>query len=104
MFIQSKCGIRFEAEGNVGRYDFSADWVGQSVEGILNRLNTEKLGVLLLHRPPDPLMELDELARTLEDLKAQGKVDFFGVPNMNSRKSSICNLRYTNLLSRTKLK
>ncbi len=83
MFIQSKCGIRFEAEGNVGRYDFSADWVGQSVEGILNRLNTEKLDVLLLHRP-DPLMELDELARTLENLKAQGQVDFFGVSNMNS--------------------
>ncbi|EDK29915.1 aldo/keto reductase [Vibrionales bacterium SWAT-3] len=83
MFIQSKCGIRFEDEGNVGRYDFSADWVGQSVEGILNRLNTEKLDVLLLHRP-DPLMELDELARTLENLKVQGKVDFFGVSNMNS--------------------
>lgn len=83
MFIQSKCGIRFEGEGNVGRYDFSADWVSQSVDGILNRLNTEKLEVLLLHRP-DPLMELDELARMLENLKAQGKVDFFGVSNMNS--------------------
>ncbi|MCG9694437.1 aldo/keto reductase [Vibrio sp. Isolate22] len=83
MFIQSKCGIRFEGEGNVGRYDFSAGWVSQSVEGILNRLNTEKLDVLFLHRP-DPLMELDELARTLENLKAQGKVDFFGVSNMNS--------------------
>ncbi|MFM2610127.1 aldo/keto reductase [Vibrio chagasii] len=83
MFIQSKCGIRFEGEGNVGRYDFSADWVSQSVEGILKRLNTEKLDVLLLHRP-DPLMDLDELARTLENLKVQGKVDFFGVSNMNS--------------------
>ena len=83
MFIQSKCGIRFEGEGNVGRYDFSADWVSQSVDGILNRLNTEKLDVLLLHRP-DPLMELDDLARVLEHLKAQGKVDFFGVSNMNS--------------------
>ncbi|CAH6805741.1 Aldo/keto reductase [Vibrio chagasii] len=83
MFIQSKCGIRFEGEGNVGRYDFSADWVSQSVEGILKRLNTEKLDVLLLHRP-DPLMDLDELARTLENLKVQGKVDFVGVSNMNS--------------------
>ncbi|CAH6862226.1 Aldo/keto reductase [Vibrio chagasii] len=83
MFIQSKCGIRFEVEGNVGRYDFSADWVSQSVEGILKRLNTEKLDVLLLHRP-DPLMDLDELARTLENLKVQGKVDFVGVSNMNS--------------------
>ncbi|WP_261881640.1 aldo/keto reductase [Vibrio pelagius] len=82
MFLQSKCGIRFQGEGNVGRYDFSAQWVQSSVEGILERLNTEKLDVLLLHRP-DPLMELDELARTLQDLHAAGKVEHFGVSNMS---------------------
>ncbi|KDN29907.1 aldo/keto reductase [Vibrio fortis] len=82
MFLQSKCGIRFQGEGNVGRYDFSAQWVQSSVEGILERLNTEKLDVLLLHRP-DPLMELDELARTLQDLHSAGKVEHFGVSNMN---------------------
>ena len=27
MFLQSKCGIRFQGEGNVGRYDFSVQWV-----------------------------------------------------------------------------
>lgn len=82
MFLQSKCGIRFQGEGNVGRYDFSAQWVQGSVEGILERLNTEKLDVLLLHRP-DPLMELDELARTLQDLHTAGKVEHFGVSNMS---------------------
>jgi predicted oxidoreductase len=82
MFLQSKCGIRFQGEGNVGRYDFSAHWVQSSVEGILERLNTEKLDVLLLHRP-DPLMELDELARTLQDLHSAGKVEHFGVSNMS---------------------
>jgi predicted oxidoreductase len=82
MFLQSKCGIRFQGEGNVGRYDFSAHWVQSSVDGILERLNTEKLDVLLLHRP-DPLMELDELARTLQDLHSSGKVEHFGVSNMS---------------------
>ncbi|KAB0287134.1 aldo/keto reductase [Vibrio fortis] len=82
MFLQSKCGIRFQGEGNVGRYDFSAQWVQSSVEGILERLNTEKLDVLLLHRP-DPLMELDELARTLQNLHSAGKVEHFGVSNMS---------------------
>lgn len=82
MLLQSKCGIRFQGEGNVGRYDFSAQWVQNSVEGILERLNTEKLDVLLLHRP-DPLMELDELARTLQDLQSAGKVSHFGVSNMS---------------------
>ncbi|NOH97929.1 aldo/keto reductase [Vibrio sp. 99-70-13A1] len=83
MFIQSKCGIRFEGEGNVGRYDFSSDWVSESVDSILQRLNTEKLDVLLLHRP-DPLMDLEELAKTMQSIHKQGKVDYFGVSNMNS--------------------
>ena len=40
IYIQSKCGIRFEDEAGPGRYDFSADWVTQSVNGILKRLHT----------------------------------------------------------------
>ncbi|WP_375753291.1 aldo/keto reductase family oxidoreductase [Vibrio sp. HN007] len=83
MLIQSKCGIRFEDNSGPGRYDFSAHWITESVHGILERLRIEKLDVLLLHRP-DPLVELDELAGTLEKLKSDGKFDFLGVSNMNS--------------------
>ncbi|WP_117233811.1 aldo/keto reductase [Vibrio maerlii] len=82
MYIQSKCGIRFEDEMGVGRYDFSANWISQSVDGILERLNIEQLDVLLLHRP-DPLMELDEVAETLHKIHAAGKVAHFGVSNMS---------------------
>ncbi|USD67598.1 aldo/keto reductase [Vibrio sp. SCSIO 43136] len=83
MFIQSKCGIRFEDSDGVKRYDFSADWVTQSVENILQRLQCGYLDILLLHRP-DPLMELSELVPALKALHAQGKVKFFGVSNMNA--------------------
>ncbi|MCM2678861.1 aldo/keto reductase [Echinimonas agarilytica] len=83
MYVQSKCGIRFDDSQGPKRYDFSAQWIQQSVDGILGRLNTEYLDVLMLHRP-DPLMELDELAKVLETLRASGKVKFFGVSNMNS--------------------
>lgn len=82
MYVQSKCGIRFEDDQGCGRYDFSAAWVQQSVEGSLRRLHCEKLDILLLHRP-DPLMELEEIANTLQGLHKAGKVDHIGVSNMN---------------------
>ena len=84
IYLQSKCAIRFEDEHAPGRYDFSADWIGQSVDGILRRLNTDYIDVLLLHRP-DPLMEPEEVARTFDYLKASGKVRHFGVSNMNAQ-------------------
>lgn len=82
MFIQSKCGIRFKDESAPGRYDFSSEWITHSVNGILKRLHTEKLDMLLLHRP-DPLMGLHDLAASLERLNAAGKFDYLGVSNMN---------------------
>ena len=82
MILQSKCAIRFADSRGPKRYDFSSDWVTQSVEGSLRRLNTEQLDVLLLHRP-DPLIELDEIARTLATLITTGKIKHIGVSNMN---------------------
>ena len=82
ILIQSKCGIRF-AEGDVpGRYDFSKEWIINSVENSLKRLRTEYLDILLLHRP-DPLMEPEEVAAAFEHLQSSGMVKHFGVSNMN---------------------
>lgn len=82
MILQSKCAIRFEDDLGPKRYDFSAQWIESSVEGILQRLNIEQLDILLLHRP-DPLMELDEVATTLSSLQQQGKIKHVGVSNMH---------------------
>lgn len=76
MILQSKCGIRR------GFYDFSCGHIVSSVEGILSRLQTDRLDLLLLHRP-DALAEQEEFARAVQTLKAQGKVLQFGVSNMN---------------------
>lgn len=82
LIIQSKCGIRV-GEGNVpSRYDFSKAWILEAVDASLQRLQIEYLDVLLLHRP-DPLMEPDEIAEAFAQLKASGKVRYFGVSNMN---------------------
>ena len=81
IYIQSKCGIKFADDKGPKRYDFSADWIEQSVENSLKRLNTQYLDVLMLHRP-DPLMEIDEVARVFSCLKESGKVKHFAVSNM----------------------
>lgn len=81
MYIQSKCGIRFEDDKGPKRYDFSVKWIEESVEGSLKRLNTDYLDVLMLHRP-DPLMEVEEIAQVFSCLQESGKVRNFAVSNM----------------------
>lgn len=80
LIIQTKCAIRFEDEANVGRYDFSQDYIRQSVEGSLRRLGIEQLDILLLHRP-DPLMDIREVADVLNQLLNEGKLRHIGVSN-----------------------
>ncbi|HEM3561244.1 aldo/keto reductase [Streptococcus suis] len=76
MLLQSKCGIR------KGYFDFSKEYILESVDGILKRLDTEYLDVLALHRP-DALMEVEEVAEAFYLLKKAGKVHHFGVSNQN---------------------
>ncbi|MCL6586043.1 MAG: aldo/keto reductase [Anoxybacillus sp.] len=75
--IQSKCSIRD------GYYDLSKEHILASVDGILQRLQTDYLDILLLHRP-DTLMEPEEVAEAFDQLYASGKVRHFGVSNFNS--------------------
>ncbi len=76
LILQSKCGIRN------GQFDFSKEHILSSVEGILSRLQTDYLDVLLLHRP-DTLMEPEEIAEAFTTLHDAGKVRHFGVSNQN---------------------
>jgi predicted oxidoreductase len=73
--LQSKCGI---VPGVM--FDFSREHILQSVDGILQRLNTDYLDVLLLHRP-DTLVEPEEVAKAFDQLSTSGKVRWFGVSN-----------------------
>lgn len=88
MFIQSKCGIRLADEFGPGRYDSSEQWIIQSVEGSLKRLNIEQLDRLLLHRP-DPLMDAEVVAEAIRKLHLQGKVKSFGVSNMTAMQMTL---------------
>lgn len=72
--LQSKCGIR------KGMFDFSKGYILESVDGILKRLKTDYLDVLILHRP-DALVEPEEVAEAFDILENSGKVRHFGVSN-----------------------
>lgn len=74
--LQTKCGI-VPAQG---MFDFSYDHIIAQVEGSLAALRTDRIDVLLLHRP-DALVEPDEVARAFDHLESSGKVRAFGVSN-----------------------
>lgn len=74
LILQSKCGIR------QGFYDSSREHLLRAVDGILDRLGTDYLDVLLIHRP-DALVEPEEVAAAFDELERKGKVRHFGVSN-----------------------
>jgi predicted oxidoreductase len=80
--LQTKCGIRLSQPGVDGHYDLSKDAILERVNGSLERLRTDYVDVLLLHRP-DPLMEPAEVASAVGQLMADGKVRQVGVSNMS---------------------
>ena len=74
--IQTKCGIVPSGP----YFDFSYEHILESVNGSLEALATDRIDILLLHRP-DALVEPDEVARAFDELEAAGKVRAFGVSN-----------------------
>ncbi len=81
--IATKCGIRpggSPRSDSPGRYDFSAAHILSACEQSLQRLKIETIDLLMLHRP-DYLADPQEIAGAFSQLKAAGKVRYFGVSN-----------------------
>jgi predicted oxidoreductase len=82
--IVSKCGIRMRhprrPEHTLSHYDTSGDHIVASAEQSLRNLRTDRLDLLLIHRP-DPLLDADEVAAAFDRLRSDGKVLHFGVSN-----------------------
>jgi predicted oxidoreductase len=82
--IVTKCGIKPVSAHRPGRvvnhYDSSRAHVFASVDASLTALRTDRIDLLLMHRP-DLLMNPEELADTFRQLLAAGKVLYFGVSN-----------------------
>lgn len=83
MQLVSKCGIRLRSTDRryrLNHYDTSAAYVRAQVERSLVNLHTERLDLVLIHRP-DYLMDAAALAETFRTLTAEGKVLHWGVSN-----------------------
>lgn len=82
--IVTKCDIVApvgrHAGARVKYYDTSAPHITASVEASLREMATDRIDLLLIHRP-DPLMDHHDTGRTLDALVASGKVRAVGVSN-----------------------
>ena len=77
--IATKFGFRFEGRKQVGmERDSRPEYIRETVEGSLQRLDTDHIDLLYQHRV-DPAVPIEEVAGTVGDLVKEGKVRFFGL-------------------------
>jgi len=82
-YIFTKCGLRWNAEGEVQKV-LSAASIRGEVEDSLRRLSIDVIDLYQIHWPPDPdSPALEEGWGTLASLKREGKVRWIGVSNFN---------------------
>lgn len=100
--VVTKCNIMLRSERypqrRIKHYDTSAAHIERSVEQSLQRLRTDRIDLLLLHRP-DPLMDADEVAGAFDRLHRDGKVLHFGVSNFAPAEFTLLQSRLTVVLA-----
>lgn len=86
MELVSKCGICLTTENRphhrVQHYNTTSQYIRESVERSLRKLETDYLDLILIHRP-DPLMEAGEMADIFSKLIEEKKVLNVGVSNFS---------------------
>lgn len=99
--IVTKCGIVApmgrHAAARVKHYDTGRAHVTAAVEASLRDMHTDRIDLLLIHRP-DPLIDPDETGAVLDDLVASGKVRSVGVSNFRPFDLSLLQSRMTTRL------
>jgi predicted oxidoreductase len=97
MQIVTKFGIKLVSPARPGHaiksYDSSRAHVMASVENSLRALRTDRIDLLLIHRP-DLLADPDELAETFDALRAAGKVLHLGVSNHSPSQFALLHKRF----------
>ena len=80
------------------RQDFSPSYLKKAVERSLKRLRTDYLDLYQLHNPPSQVIERGEIFETLEQLKNQGKIRYYGVSAKTVSDARQC-LNFPNIAS-----
>ena len=95
--VVTKCGIRLVSPARpahrLNHYDSSREHLLASVDASLQALRTDRVDLLLIHRP-DPLAEPDEIAEAFRALHKAGKVLAFGVSNHSAAQFAALHRRH----------
>ncbi len=83
VIIASKFGVRRTEDNTKTFFDNSPSWIRQAVEGSLRRLQTDYLDVYQIH-DLDGVTPVEEVVGTLEKLKQDGKVRYYGLSNISA--------------------
>src|SRR5579862_528361 len=76
--IATKFGFKFDSEGKQAGLDSRPEHIREYVDGALKRLRTDVIDLLYQHRV-DADTPIEDVAGTVKDLIAQGKVKHFGL-------------------------
>ena len=82
--IATKFGFDFDAEGKQRGLNSPPEHIRQYVDGALRRLRTEAIDLLYQHRV-DPNVPIEDVAGTVKELIAEGKVKHFGLSEAGAR-------------------
>lgn len=100
--IITKCGIVAPvgdyAAARLKHYDTSRGHILASVDRSLGLLGTDRIDLLLIHRP-DPFMDFDETGAALDHVVASGKVRAVGVSNFRPWDTALLQSRMSTQLA-----
>src|ERR1700757_1604082 len=80
------------------RQDFSSTHIKEAIEQSLRRLQMDYLDLYQLHSPPTWVIEQGDVFETLDELKRQVKIYFYGVSAETISDALLC-LKYSNVSS-----
>ncbi|MEL7035747.1 MAG: aldo/keto reductase [Cyanobacteria bacterium J06592_8] len=70
--------------------NYQSSYIIESVEASLKRLRSEYIDLLLLHSPPDDVIERGEVFEVLKSLVQQGKIRYYGLSAGSIESALIC--------------
>jgi aryl-alcohol dehydrogenase-like predicted oxidoreductase len=82
--IATKFGFAFDAQGRQTGLDSRPEHIRAAADGSLRRLGTDRIDLLYQHRV-DPQVPIEEVAGTVGELIAEGKVGHFGLSEAGAR-------------------
>lgn len=80
------------------QYDYSDSQLRRAVEASLTHLQTDYIDIYQLYNPTAEVLEAGDFIATLESLKSQGKIRYYGISCRTAEDALLC-LRYPGISS-----